>query len=107
MTQQEVIKTFMHSLDETTLKGSAALNEAIKASSNFKSFKAVRTQFLNDLQSAKNWQTFLVEKCGIVLDNTSAATTRAAPKSKLQPIFCRRKANCSIIPRLHQSPFAA
>ncbi len=69
MTQQEVIKTFMHSLDETTLKGSAALNEAIKASSNFKSFKAVRTQFLNDLQSAKNVQTFLVEKCGIVLDN--------------------------------------
>ncbi len=70
MTEQEVIKTFMHSLDETTLKGAAALNEAIKASSKFKSFKAVRTQFLNDLQSAKNWQTFLVEKCGIVLDNT-------------------------------------
>ena len=100
MTQQEVIKTFMHSLDETTLKGSAALNEAIKASSNFKSFKAVRTQFLNDLQAAKNWQTFLVEKCGIVLDNADTGaisgydaggseiktTTDILPsKGKLQP----------------------
>ena len=70
MTQQEVIRTFMQSLNDTTLKGGAALNEAIKASSNFKSFSAVRKQFLDDLKAAKNWHTFLVEKCGIILDNT-------------------------------------
>ena len=70
MTQQEVIKTFMQSLDNTTLKGGAALNEAIKASSKFKSFKKLREQFLNDLNSAENWHRFLVEKCGIILDNT-------------------------------------
>lgn len=69
MTQQEVIKTFMQSLNDTTLKGGAAVNEAIKASSSFKSFSAVRKQFLADIKAAKNWHTFLVEKCGIILDN--------------------------------------
>ena len=68
-TQQEVIYNFMQSLDNTTLKGAAAVNEAIRASSDFKNFKAVKKQFMNDLRSAKNWQTFLVEKCGIILDN--------------------------------------
>ena len=71
MTQQEVIKTFMESFDNTTLQGEAALDEAIKASSKskFKSFAELRAQFLSDLKSAKNWHTFLVEKCGIILDN--------------------------------------
>lgn len=68
-TQQEVIYNFMQSLDNTTLKGAAAVNEAIRASSNFKNFNAVKKQFMNDLRSAKNWQTFLVEKCGIILRN--------------------------------------
>ena len=54
-TQQEVIKAFMKSLDNTTLTGADAFNEAIKARSNFKSFKAVRTKFLADLKAAKNW----------------------------------------------------
>lgn len=68
-TQQEVIYNFMQSLDNTTLKGAAAVNEAIRASSNFKNFNAVKKQFMNDLRSAKNWHTFLVEKCGIILRN--------------------------------------
>lgn len=34
-TQQEVIKAFMKSLDTTTLSGEAALDEAIRACSNF------------------------------------------------------------------------
>ena len=34
-TQQDVIKNFMASLDKTNLKGTAALNEAIKACSSF------------------------------------------------------------------------
>ena len=44
----------MQSLDNSTLTGAAAFNEAIRASSNFKSFKALRTKFLADLKTAKN-----------------------------------------------------
>ena len=61
-TQQEIIKAFIQSLGKTELKGTKAVNEAIKASSKFKSFAKLRTQFLNDLKSANNWHTFLVEK---------------------------------------------
>ena len=78
VTQQEVIKTFMRTLDNTTLTGAAAFNEAIKASSNFKNFKAVRTKFLADLKAAKNWYTFLVEKCGIILDNKDTGAISGA-----------------------------
>lgn len=78
MTQQEVIKTFMQSLNDTTLKGGAALNEAIKASSSFKSFSEVRRKFLEDIKAAKNWHTFLVEKCGIILDNDDTGAISGA-----------------------------
>ncbi len=77
-TQQEVIYNFMQSLDKTTLKGAAAINQAIKASSNFKSFNAVRTKFLADLKASKNWHTFLVEKCGIILDNKDTGAISGA-----------------------------
>lgn len=69
MTQQEVIKTFMQSLDKTELSGRAALDEAIQASSSFQNFEDFKRKFLADLATAKNWQTFLIEKCGIILDN--------------------------------------
>ena len=71
MTQQEVIKTFMQSLNDTTLKGGKALDAAIKTASGskFKSFAALKKKFLTDQKAAKNWHTFLVEKCGIILDN--------------------------------------
>ncbi|MBR4151379.1 MAG: calcium-binding protein [Selenomonadaceae bacterium] len=88
MTQQEVIKTFMESLNNTTLQGEAALDEAIKASSKskFKSFKELKTQFLADLKAAKNYQTFLVKKCGIILDNddTGAISGSDAGGSKVK-----------------------
>lgn len=69
MTQQEVIYNFMQSLDNTELSGRAALDEAIQASSNFQNFEEFKRKFFDDLDAAKNWQTFLVEKCGIILDN--------------------------------------
>ena len=69
MTQQEVIYNFMQSLDNTELSGRAALDEAIQASSNFQNFEDFKRKFFDDLAAAKNWQTFLVEKCGIILDN--------------------------------------
>ena len=70
-TQQEVIRTFMRSLNDTTLKGGKAFDAAIKkaSGSKFKNFAAVKKKFLADHQAAKNWHTFLVEKCGIILDN--------------------------------------
>ncbi|MBR2774032.1 MAG: calcium-binding protein, partial [Selenomonadaceae bacterium] len=66
--------------------GAAAVNEAIRASSNFKNFNAVKKQFMNDLRSAKNWQTFLVEKCGIILrnDDTGAISGSDAGGSKVK-----------------------
>ncbi|MBQ6296836.1 MAG: hypothetical protein IJK81_03975 [Selenomonadaceae bacterium] len=69
MTQQEVIKAFNQSLNQTKLSGRAALDEAVKASSNFSNYQEVVNKFLADQKSAKNWHTFLVEKCGIILDN--------------------------------------
>ena len=44
VTQQEVIKAFMKSLDKTTKSGTAAVDEAIKASSSFTSTQAVINQ---------------------------------------------------------------
>ena len=69
MTQQEVIKAFNQSLNNTNLSGRAALDEAVRASSNFANYQEVVNQFLKDQKSAKNWHSFLVEKCGIILDN--------------------------------------
>ena len=69
MTQQEVIKAFNQSLNQTKLSGRAALDEAVRASSNFSSYQEVANQFLEDQTTTKNWHRFLVEKCGIILDN--------------------------------------
>ena len=52
MTQQEVIKAFMHSLDETEMSGRAALDEAVRASSDFKNFQEVVEKFTADGEAA-------------------------------------------------------
>ena len=61
----------METLNNTTLKGGKAVDAAIKAGSGskFKNFAAVKKKFLADINDATNWHTFLVEKCGIILDN--------------------------------------
>ncbi|MBQ9479517.1 MAG: calcium-binding protein, partial [Selenomonadaceae bacterium] len=61
------------------------LDAAIKASSKFKNFSAVKKQFLADMKAADNWHTFLVQKCGIVLDNkdTGAISGSDAGGSKV------------------------
>ncbi len=78
MTQQEVIKTFNQSLDNTNLSGRAALDEAIAASSKFANYEAVRQKFLADMKAAPDWHTFLVEKCGIILDNADTGAISGA-----------------------------
>ena len=69
MTQQEVMKNFMHSLDETDKSGRSALDDAVKSSSNFKSYNELVEKFQSDWKNAGNWHTFLVKYCGIILDN--------------------------------------
>ena len=83
-TQQEIIKTFMKSLDTTSKSGKIALDAAIKACSSFGNLKSVVTQLISDCQSATDEKTFLKEKCGIILDNddTGAITGSDAGGSK-------------------------
>ncbi|MBR3497745.1 MAG: calcium-binding protein [Selenomonadaceae bacterium] len=78
MTQQEVIKTFMQSLKNTELSGRAALDEAVQASSEFKSYHELINQFMEDITTAGNWYRFLAEKCGIILDNADTGAITGA-----------------------------
>lgn len=78
MTQQEVIKTFMQSLKNTELSGRAALDEAVQASSEFKSYHELINQFMEDITAAGNWYRFLAEKCGIILDNADTGAITGA-----------------------------
>ena len=65
MTQQEIIKAFMKSLDETKLSGEAALNEAIRACSPFSSFAELKAAMIRDCKNAKSGNDFLKNYCGI------------------------------------------
>ena len=47
VTPQDVIKTFMSSLDQTTLSAKAAMDEAIRACSNFTSMQDAINHFIN------------------------------------------------------------
>ena len=75
-TQQEVIKKFMASLDKTNLSGTAALNAAVKACSNFNTAQEAIDQMVSDCQNTNNATTFLQDYCGIDLtnDDTGAIT---------------------------------
>ncbi|MBR4152744.1 MAG: hypothetical protein IKT98_07265 [Selenomonadaceae bacterium] len=68
-TQHEVIKKFMKSLDTTKKSGEAALDEAIKACSTFKSFKELRAALIRDCKNAKSGDDFLKTYCGIDYSN--------------------------------------
>ena len=68
-TGQEVIKEFMRSLDNTTLKGQAALDQAVRACSNFGSISDLINNFISDCQNAASGSAFLKNYCGIDLDN--------------------------------------
>lgn len=93
MTQQEIIKAFMKSLDTTSKKGEAALNAAIKACSPFKSFKAAKAAMISDCKKAKSADDFLKTYCGIDYStkDTGAITGKDAGGSKT-------KTDASIIP---------
>ena len=75
MTQQEVIKKFMASLDKTNKRGTAALDEAIQACSNFQSIQDVIEKILKDCRNAKNADDFLKNYCGINIEGKSTEDT--------------------------------
>ena len=66
---QDVIKAFMRSLDNTTLKGKAALDQAVQACSNFSGISDLINNFISDCQNAASGSEFLKNYCGIDLDN--------------------------------------
>ena len=67
-TPQDVIKSFMASLDKTTLSGSKALDAAIDAcSSKFSTIKEAIAQCVEDCKKTDDAMTFLRQYCGIEL----------------------------------------
>ena len=68
-TQQDVIKQFMASLDNTTLSGMDAFEEAVKACSKFGSLQEAIDQMIIDRKASTDNREFLLKYCGINLDN--------------------------------------
>ena len=68
---QEVILSFMSSLDNTALSGTAALDEAINYASGgtFSTEADLVSRFISDLQGAGSGTAFLKDYCDIDLDN--------------------------------------
>ncbi len=66
---QEVIKNFMNALDKTKLKGSPAVDEAVKKSSKFDSMRQVIENMIADCKKINNPDHFLRDYCSIILDN--------------------------------------
>lgn len=95
VTPQEIIKKFMKTLDTTGNSGVPAISEAVRVATNgyFKDIYAAQNQIRNDCQTyimtygmANGYKKFLLDKCGIVLDNddTGAITGYDAGGSTYQ-----------------------
>ena len=70
ITPQDVIKTFMKSLDNATSSNATTmLDDAIKACSNFSGIDDAINHFINHLQT-NGASKFLTDCCGIILNNT-------------------------------------
>lgn len=70
-TAQSVIEDFFSQLDQTSSRGTAALDKAVAAVSNFSSWNELKQTMISDCASYNGDGTaFLQEKCGIILDNS-------------------------------------
>ena len=86
VTPQDIIKKFMGSLDTTEYSGVAALNQAVSVASGgyFTNIGAAIEQMTldcktyNDENSSTGWKNFLLEKCGINLDNEDTGAISGA-----------------------------
>ena len=72
----DVMKAFMSSLDNSGLRGTAALNAAINNASGgkFTSLAAAQSAFLSDLRASSSYSDFLQNKCAINLYNTDTGS---------------------------------
>ncbi len=72
VTQQDVIKKFMASLDTTNNSGMSAINQAVKEASGgyFSNANEVISKMIADCQASSDYNSFLKNYCGIILDNT-------------------------------------
>ena len=69
-TAQSVIRSFMNYLDGTTAKGTTALDAAVASVSNFNSWSKLTSTMVSDCAAYNgDWENFLKDMCGIVLDN--------------------------------------
>jgi Ca2+-binding RTX toxin-like protein len=66
---KNVIKALMRTLDDTSLSGVAALDEAIRACSSYTGTQDLINHFVSDCRNAGSSNTFLLDKCGINLNN--------------------------------------
>lgn len=80
VSQQEVIKKFMKSLDTTTYSGVAALDQAVSVASGgyFKDIKTAVDKMVEDCSVTGNANDFLSNYCGIDLSNTDTGAITGA-----------------------------
>ncbi len=67
-TAMEVIRSFMSVLDETGQQGTAALDEAVRKVSGYRSWQALIDSMCNDCRTYGE-KVFLKNRCGIILGN--------------------------------------
>lgn len=88
VSQQDIIKKFMKSLDTTSYSGISALNEAVSVATGgyFSNLNAAVNQMVDDCNRTGNATTFLKTYCDIDLDNddTGAITGFDAGGSSTQ-----------------------
>ena len=75
--QQQVIQKFMSSLAKTTKSGEKALDEAVKACSNYSGIQDVIDHMISDCKKASSADVFLKDYCGINLDDIATGDTGA------------------------------
>lgn len=72
-TPQTVIRNFMTSLNGTRLRGRAALDEAVRSTSNYGSWQDVLNSIYNDCRTM-GADAFLKDRCGIILGGNNKDT---------------------------------
>ena len=78
-TPQEVILDFMSSLDSTTYRSTTALDQAVKAVSNYSSWSEAISTMVKDCRAYNgDYERFLSEMCDIVLDNDDTGAITGA-----------------------------
>ena len=91
-TPQTVIRNFMTSLNGTSLRGRAALDEAVRSTSNYGSWQDVLNSIYNDCRTM-GADAFLRDRCGIILgDNDTGAISGSnaggGGEKTAESIFC-------------------